>query len=397
MVWLLDLTRLVSRLGRGPLTGIDRVEFAYLTHFLGLDAAFYGLVRSRAGFVLLDRSGCAGLAARVRGDEALGPIDLIGRLTHRRNPTRARAEADMRRLAIARAARPFLRGMLRGLAGARYLNVGHANLTERVLQSVKDAGLSVAVLVHDTIPLDHPAFARPGTVEPFRAKMAAVARHAGLVIHTTQDARAKTEAQLARLGRVPPGVVAALGVSMTVPGDLPKGISLARPYFVTIGTIEPRKNHRLLLDIWDKFGNSPETPGLFIIGGRGWADTATLARLDQLPPGGAVQVLSGLTDSAMAALLQNARALLFPSLAEGFGLPPVEAAAMGVRVVASNLPVIRELLGDFAVYLDVTDSYSWMETIRALATADQSAAEQKKRKEPPDWSDHFKTVLSGLC
>ena len=395
MVRLLDLTRLVSRLGRGPLTGVDRVEFAYLTHFLGLETPLYGLVRSRVGFVLLDRIGCAGLAARVRGDVAVGQSDLIGRLTHRRNPMRARAEADMRRLAIARVARPFLRWLLRDLAGACYLNVGHANLTERVLRSVHRAGLGVAVLVHDTIPLDHPDFARPGTVKPFRAKMAAVACHADLVIHTTQDARTKTEAQLARLGRVPPGIVAALGVPVPVAGALPQGIAPKPPYFVTIGTIEPRKNHALLLDIWDRLG--PSAPQLYIIGGRGWADMDLLARLDRLPPDGPVQLLSGLDDSVLAALLQNARALLFPSLAEGFGLPPVEAAAMGVRVVASNLPVIRELLGDFAVYLDVTDSYSWMETIRALATADQSAAGQRRFKVPPNWSDHFKTVLSGLC
>ena len=147
----------------------------------------YGLVRSRVGFVMLDRIGCAGLAARVRGDVAVGQCDLIGRLTHRRNPMRARAEADMRRLAIARVARPFLRWLLRDLAGACYLNVGHANLTERVLRSVHRAGLGVAVLVHDTIPLDHPDFARPGTVKPFRAKMAAVACHADPVSYTHLD------------------------------------------------------------------------------------------------------------------------------------------------------------------------------------------------------------------
>jgi glycosyltransferase involved in cell wall biosynthesis len=105
--------------------------------------------------------------------------------------------------------------------------------------------------------------------------------------------------------------------------------------------------------------------------------------------------MSGLPDSAVAAVLQNARALLFPSLAEGFGLPPVEAAAMGVPVVASNLSVIRELLGDFAVYLDVTDSYSWMQTIRTLADASPKTMGRKKVN-PPNWADHFKTVLSGL-
>jgi glycosyltransferase involved in cell wall biosynthesis len=211
------------------------------------------------------------------------------------------------------------------------------------------------------------------------------------VIHTTQDARGKTNAQLAALGRAPPGIVAALGVPIPVAGALPDNIPTDRPYFVTIGTIEPRKNHALLLDIWDRLG--PDAPRLYIIGGRGWADATTFARLERLPQ--TVQVLSGLPDSAVAAVLQNARALLFPSLAEGFGLPPVEAAAMGVPVVASNLSVIRELLGDFAVYLNVADSYSWLETITTLAEASPKALGRKKIN-PPNWADHFKIVLSGL-
>jgi glycosyltransferase involved in cell wall biosynthesis len=391
---VLDLTRLVSRLGRGPLTGIDRVEYAYLVHLLALDRPIYGLVRTAAGFVLLNHAGCAGLAARVNGTVALGKTDLIGRLLHRRNPTRACAEADMRRLAVARVARPFLHRMLRRFAGATYLNVGHANLTDRGLAAIRKAGLKIAVLVHDTIPLDHPEFARPDTVEPFRRKLAAVAASADLIIHTTQDACAKTNAQLARLGRVPPGVIAPLGVPVPVPGNLPSGIPTDRPYFVTIGTIEPRKNHALLLDIWDQLG--PDAPRLYIIGARGWASAAVMARLDGLPQGGPVQVLSGLDDSALGKLLANARALLFPSLAEGFGLPPVEAAALGVRVVASNLAVIRELVGEFAVYLDVTDSYSWMETIKTLAMATQATTGPNKRMTPPEWADHFKTVLIGL-
>ena len=394
MTRVLDLTRLVSRLGHGPLTGIDRVEYAYLVHLLAQDRPIFGLVRTAAGFVLLNAVGCAGLAARVNGTVALGKTDLIGRLLHRRNPLRARAEADVRRMAVARAARPFLRRMLRQFSGASYFNVGHANLTEKGLAAIRSAGLKIAVLVHDTIPLDHPEFARPDTVEPFRRKLAAVAAHADLIIHTTQDARAKTNAQLARFGRVPPGVIAPLGVPIPVPGDLPAGIPTDRPYFVTIGTIEPRKNHTLLLDVWDQLG--PDAPRLYIIGGRGWANASVLARLDSLPPGGPVRVLSGLDDGALAALLQNARALLFPSLAEGYGLPPVEAASLGVPVVASNLSVIRELLADFAVYLDVTDSYSWMETIKTLATATQATTGPNNRMIPPNWTDHFKTVLSGL-
>ena len=150
---LLDLTRLVSRMGRGPMTGIDRVEHAYLLHLLDSEVPLFGLVRTGFGYALLDRVGMAGIARRVRGAEPLGEADLLARLAHRRNPVRARAEADVRRLALARAARPFLRQMLlRHLpAGTSYLNTGHANLTLQGTAVASDAffpfrdGLDVVV------------------------------------------------------------------------------------------------------------------------------------------------------------------------------------------------------------------------------------------------------------
>lgn len=400
---LLDLTRLVSRLGRGPLTGIDRVEYAYLDHLLKDDRPLFGLVRTVMGYVLLDHAGCAGMAALVQGDAALPPPDMIGRIFHRRNPRLGRAEAAVRRLAIARAARSLLARMLRHLpAGSSYLNVGHSNLTYQSLNQLHRAGLRIAVLVHDTIPLDHPEFARAGTVDPFRRKMAAVSRFAGLVIHTTRDSRAKTQHHLADFGRVPPGVVANLGVPQPKPdmADLPPGFGTPPAYCVALGTIEPRKNHALLLDIWDHFGTGPDIPRLYIIGSRGWAAPDVFARLDALASDHPVKVLTGLPDGAVTAILANASALLFPSRAEGFGLPAVEAAALGVPVITSNLPVIKELLGDYAVYLDVTDIYSWIDTItQHMNTMQQgggAGAGARKHKDPPTWPDHFKIVLRDL-
>lgn len=272
--------------------------------------------------------------------------------------------------------------------GSSYLNTGHANLTDRTLRAIRKAGLRITVLVHDTIPLDYPQYCRPDTIPDFRRKMAAVAHHADLVIHTTQDARARTEAQLARLGRTPNGVVANLGV----PVPQATAPTTNSPYFVTLGTIEPRKNHALLLDVWDRLP-APK-PRLHIIGSRGWNNAEVFARLDALAPDAAIVEQHGLTDTQVVELIAGATAFLFPSRAEGFGLPPIEAAALGIRVISSDLPVIRELLGDNAVYLDPADVYSWMETIAALAKAPKAENGQIKRFLPPNWADHFKTVLN---
>jgi glycosyltransferase involved in cell wall biosynthesis len=91
--------------------------------------------------------------------------------------------------------------------------------------------------------------------------------------------------------------------------------------------------------------------------------------------------------------MQGARALLFPSLAEGYGLPPLEAGGLGTKVIASNLPVLREVCGDFPVYLDPRDSYSWLETINSLAHNQPS---DHKKQNLPLWADHFKVVLTRI-
>lgn len=392
---LLDLTRLVSRLGRGQMTGIDRVEMAYLARLLAEPAPLFGLVRSAAGWLLLDGNGCSSLAALVENQALLQPADFLSRLLHRTNPLRARAESAARKLAIARATRLGLARLLRRLPKeARYINVGHSNLTERSLATLQQAGFSVSVMIHDTIPLDHPEFARPDTVEPFRAKLAAVSAHATRVIHISRAAQALTEAQLAKAGRVPPAVVAPIGTlpPLPDPAGLPPGLELTSPYFVALGTIEPRKNHVLLLDVWNRL--PAPAPRLFIIGGRGWADAALMSRLDALPADGPVQVLQGLDDGAVALMLSKACALLAPSLAEGFGLPPVEAALLGTPVIATDLAVTREILGNNAVYLSPTDIYSWMETISRQARCDRNDMVRSPSWTAPTWGDHFKTVLS---
>ena len=210
---------------------------------------------------------------------------------------------------------------------------------------------------------------------------------------------------MAQHGPLPAGVVAPLGVGLPAAGpfDLP-GLDRSRPFFVTVGTIEPRKNHALLLDVWQALAArlpADAMPQLVITGSRGWLNRDVFARLDARPAH--VIEAPGLPDPALAGLLQASQGLLFPTLAEGFGLPPLEAAALGVPLIVSDLPVLRETLGDLAVYLNPTDVYSWMETIEQVAGSGlgrgdgmSGRAGTEGRRALPDWTTHFNTVLNFL-
>lgn len=402
----LDLTRLISRVGRGADTGVDRVERAYMRRLLAETVPVFALARTSLGYILLDRGGTQAIADRLEGRVDWGAGDLIGLLSRRATPARRRAHADLRRFALARCRTGRLARMLarRLPAGCAYLNVGHSNLRDEVFAAFRKLpGARTSVLVHDTIPLDHPQYQRPGLAERFREKLRRVARHADLAIYNSRATRDDAERWFAEFGRVPDGVVAHLGVTPADPEPeaLPEDLSLNRPYFVTLGTIEPRKDHALLLDVWEAMAAelpADALPQLVIAGSRGWANEAFLARLDASPLlGSAIVERAGLSDGAVAALLADSAGLLCPSRAEGFGLPPAEAVALGVPVICRRLPVYAEILGNIPVYLDSRDVYSWKTTIMRQAAEKRAGRRRDEQETPaatsPTWDAHFNLVL----
>lgn len=296
----LDLTRLLSRTGKVH-TGVDRVEWAYLEWCLGLDRPVFGLVRTAFGYLLLDRAGIVYFHSKLR-DAEWGRPDGLSRLAFRLSVTRRCAETALRKCAIARAAPPLLKRMVRKHfpSGVLYLNTGHSNLTRRVFSALKAVQHSqLVVLIHDMIPLDWPEHQRSGTVEKFEKRMRVVSEFSDALICNSQQTLDDTERHFLTFGRMPHAVVAHLGVEMpeltnaTLP-DIPM------PYVVTVGTIEPRKNHAFLLDLWEDWhkDDASQPPHLVVCGNRGWKNEEVFARLENAKAKGlAITELNGLSDA----------------------------------------------------------------------------------------------------
>jgi glycosyltransferase involved in cell wall biosynthesis len=130
-------------------------------------------------------------------------------------------------------------------------------------------------------------------------------------------------------------------------------LQLRRPYVLTLGTIEPRKNTERLLSAWQMLPkNLRDEFELIFSGPLGWASETTKAALCQGATQTGVRYLGYVNESDLAGLTRGAAALAYPSLYEGFGLPVAQAMACGVAVVTSNISSLPEVAGDGAEYAD---------------------------------------------
>ncbi len=399
----LDITRLVSRVGLGALSGVDRVERAYLTWVLSRVNVPYFLCRTTRGYLLFDRKGGERLARLIDGVEPLGQADLASRLFGKAGNERHRTEGSLRPLKIGSALPQFLPRLLRKCLPPKtiYLNVGQSNLSQNSLAAMAQAGAGIAAMIHDLIPIQHPSLVAGGSAARFERMLTNLRTHADLLIANSNDTKQHIRDYFVDLDI--PVAVAHLGmVDRPAKGEAPPNAPMDRPYFVALGTLEPRKNHALLLDVWDILAqemNADDLPYLHIIGRRGWKNEDVFDRLDHHPlKEKAIFEHGALPDGQARALITDARALLFPSLAEGFGYPPLEALEDGVLPLCADLPVLKETIGDRAVYLDVSDTYSWAQTITQLCSGTVFAPVESNMNFPT-WDDHFEKLdvaLSGI-
>jgi glycosyltransferase involved in cell wall biosynthesis len=136
-------------------------------------------------------------------------------------------------------------------------------------------------------------------------------------------------------------------------------------YLLAVGTLEPRKNLRALVAAYAGLvAGRADVPPLVIAGGAGWGDALDLRAI----PDDRVILTGHLALSDLRSLVAGATALAFPSIDEGFGLPPLEALACGVPVVANDLPVTREVLGDQGDFCDATDPQALADALLVALT-----------------------------
>ncbi|PZU10415.1 MAG: glycosyltransferase family 1 protein [Sphingomonas sp.] len=395
---ILDLSRLLSRVLHATPTGVDRCEMAYARGLLAAvperlrfaavhPTGLYGCIPTDAVLRFLD-------ATEERWDHkgfgsiwemrrfATGALAALRPRVHRRDPS---------------APRPF------------YVQASPNNLTrpDLIAKILKREQARFICLVHDLIPLQYPEYARPGGAAQHEVRIRAILNHAEGVVCNSQATLDALTPWMDVVGRHPEAAVAHLGTHLHRAADgtaPPICVADGRPYFVCIGTIEPRKNHLLLLNLWRRMSEergSANIPKLIIVGRRGWENEQVVDMLERCPAlKGCVEEQGRLSDREVAALLPGACALLMPSFAEGYGMPVTEALAMSVPVVCSDLPALHEAGGGVPDYQDPLDGPAWLKAIDDLASINSAIREKQiaalRSWQSSRWAAHIAKLLELL-
>jgi len=398
-----DITHLRHRRHYSAPTGIDKVDLAFADYFSRNSDQLCGIVHygfrspilfepAKLSSIVMD------LRERWRDDITLEDDAKYQELRSwlfdfsRETPRGNSSEGACHRLAanISSVLHTVKISVLRDRSrvipeGARYLNIAQYALEIPIYFQWLSArpDLQKVFFIHDLLPLDRPEFWPRGYRERFERRIACAAKYGTAFVTASHYVRDRLHLELKNRGRThipifthhlpPPNAVSC--------DTLPMDQELANvPYFLMIGTLEPRKNHALLLEVWRELAHAGgKVPKLIFVGKRGWNNEQLIGNIERAVHCNVhVAEVSGLSNTALRALLSHARGVLIPSLAEGFGLPVVEALGAGAPVVASDIQVFREVASDCAIFLHTLDGLGWLETIRELSDETSALAKQAR-------------------
>jgi glycosyltransferase involved in cell wall biosynthesis len=368
---LFDVSRLLRSRQRAFATGVDRIDLA-----LGLDLLLrFG---ERCDFLYAGSAGVAVLRHET-GRQILTTLDAKWNGAAQQAP-RSSHNASY-------ASEIFLRSVTRrdiervATSDTTYVVASHSGLGKipgGMQKLDPQKAMKRLIYIHDIIPIEMPEYQRPETRPAFEAYLGELVREPATIASNSHDTDARFRA-LAQKRDWPivsfvvlkPEIVPVSPAQGNLRSQVSSYLRDDRPFFTVIGTIEPRKNHLLLLNVWREMaqGTLPP-PRLCLIGKRGWENENVLDMLDRCDAiRDSVTEFGDLSDGEVQMMMKASRALLFPSFTEGLGIPLLEAAALGLPCVVSDIPVFREIAPSGTVFLDPLDGPGWKREIRTRSAS----------------------------
>jgi alpha-1,2-rhamnosyltransferase len=386
----------------GKWTGIERVVRRLSTelqaaHDTGQGPGIRLVVAIGGRFHELNEAGASQMtrpAGATRTQQGSGATRLVGTALSYVPPLLLRVQSALKERQI--------RAVLRPLATPGPAEFGHGDLillldsywsgtsSIHAARDARSAGATVVSTIYDLIPITHPGYMTRSLRSSFPRQILQALRISDGAIAISQHSADELRRWLGR--RLPdlPIRAFALGNDPTAPGstaDRP----LSRRYTM-IGTIEPRKGHDLVLDAFERRWAAGVDCHLTLVGKIGWAAPSTLARLAALQANARLTVKHDADDAELASILAQSDAVIMASKVEGFGLPVVEALALDIPVIASDIAIFREIGGNAIIPFDPDSSGA---LVAAMETLEADYAHYRRVAQGFTWPS-WKTAARGL-
>ncbi|TDM04874.1 MAG: hypothetical protein C4K60_20745 [Ideonella sp. MAG2] len=260
-----------------------------------------------------------------------------------------------------------------------------------------------ACTIHDVLFETHPQYFEPAFARQMHYFCARAARRSALLLTVSDYSRQEMARQYGLNPEAIHVTPNAVDHRRFYPGQ--EGAAVVRSlglepgrYVLTVGRLEPRKNHVTLLTAYASL--AADAPPLVIVGQRDFRHDAVFESIASLGLNGRVKVLETVSDTQLPAVLRHAQVFVYPTFAEGFGMPVLEAMASGVPVITSNTTSLPEVAGDAALLVDPQDAPGLAASLSsllakprqasALATAGLAKCQQFS------WETSARTLLAGI-
>lgn len=290
------------------------------------------------------------------------------------------------------------------------LNIGaawtHHGFGQAVGELRRRHGMRFALLVHDLLPLTHPQFVSPKHIPGFARWLGEMAGVCDLALTPSRASAGALRDWLEEGGR-PPTPICPVPFGAGFPsstGGPPAAAEAVRRHVLYVSTIEVRKNHMLLLRVWERLiadHGADAVPQLVFAGKYGWEIDelkAELARTGFL--GGKIRAVQNLTDGQLSELYRQSHFTVFPSFCEGWGLPVAESLLSGRFCIASDATSIPEVGGRFLDYHDPADLDAAHRLIERALFEPGYLAERERliaaEYRPPSWAGTADAIVAAL-
>lgn len=275
----------------------------------------------------------------------------------------------------------------------------------RQIAAAQRRGARIGVVVYDLIPLTHPFLVGPRHQQRFEQWLDAAAAHADFFVSISNTVRDELRTYLdqRRQGTSWPNhrhASFALGSELGVEhhgqvrADVVRALASDDVYLM-VGAIEPRKNQAFLLDAFERLWADGQDVRLCLVGGYASRDSELVQRIEgHVERGRKLFCFTDLSDAELAHCYARAKALVYPSIVEGFGLPIVEALRHGLPVLASDTPIHREVGGEFCEYFSLSSPCLLAERIAARQrSAATSPARDPAAYRAVSWQDSCRQLF----